>query len=367
MNSRVVTLSGRETRPDVAERTRLACAAVSVASCVFLCVVYALRPTGWDPITIWPFVFWVWPGVIFGLASLSGQAKRRSLLVAAAWLVAIVAICEEPRALLRTVGHRAGERWRAAQVEGRALRVVSLNCCGGSVAAAREALAQDPDILLLQERPGDHELRALIEGKSEWRMAASFDAAVLVRGELKALPITARENVFLCLTRVRPVRLDPPQELVVASLHLSLPATRADIWRPSTWREAEDTRQVRANQMQVVATYAAEARGELTIFGGDFNTPGGDGLFRPLRAHLRDAFPEAGLGWPNTMVNDAPVSRIDQVWMSPHLQATTLRVLPTENSDHRMVVCELVLRNSGDTILNYWSRVQCALNLRLAQ
>lgn len=306
---------------------------------------YALRPAGWDPITIWPFVFWVWPGVIFGLASLSGQAKRRSLLVAAAWLVAIVGICEEPRALLRTVGHRGGEAWRAAQVEGRALRVVSLNCCGGSVAAAREALAQDPDILLLQERPGDDELRALIEGNSEWRMAASFDAALLVRGELEALPITARENVFLCLTRVRPVRLDPPQELVVASLHLSLPATRADIWRPSTWREAEKVRRVRVGQMQPLAGYAARWAGaQPTIFGGDFNTPGGDALFRPLRAHLRDAFLEAGIGWPNTMVNDAPVSRIDQVWVSPHLQATTLRVIPTENSDHRMVVCELVLR-----------------------
>jgi hypothetical protein len=328
---------------DAADRIRIGCGIVSVATCVFLVALYTLRPPGWDPITIWPFVFWAWPGVVFGLASLSRAAKRRSLLVAAVWVIALLAIPEEPRALLRSVGHSGEEAWRAARAEGRALRVASLNCGAGSVGAARELLAHDPDIVLLQERPGMHELEDVFEEASGWQGTGTLDTAVFVRGELEALPPVPRQQLIICLARVQPSCLDPPQELIVASIHLFLPATRADIWRPSTWREAEQTRAVRAGQMARVAAHAAAARGRPTIVGGDFNTPGGDGLFRPLRHYLRDAFPEAGVGWPNTMVNDSPVSRIDQVWTSAQLRATTLRAVRTRNSDHRMLVCDLVL------------------------
>jgi vancomycin resistance protein VanJ len=101
---------------------------------------------------------------------------------------------------------------------------------------------------------------------------------------------------------------------------------------------------VRVGQMERVLAYAAEAGGQPMIFGGDFNAPGGDGLFRPMRAYLRDAFYEAGVGWPDTIVNDSPVSRIDQVWISSELEATTLRAVETRNSDHRMVVCDVVVR-----------------------
>jgi len=307
IDSRTITLSSRRPASDLAERIRLVCGAISLASCSFLCLVYAIRPAGWDPITIWPFVFWAWVGVVFGLASLSRRAKPRSVLVAAVWVIGLLAITEEPRALLRSIGHRGETEWQDARAEGRALRVVSLNCAGGRLDAAREALAQEPDIVLLQERPGMEELEDVFRESDGWQGTASLDTAVLVRGELEALPIATRERVFLCLTRVRPGCLEPPQELVVASIHLNLPATRADIWRPSTWRAAEETRQVRVGQMAGVASHAAKAEGRPMIFGGDFNTPGGDSLFRPLRTHLRDAFAEAGIGWPDTMVNDTPV------------------------------------------------------------
>ncbi|MGD8238287.1 MAG: endonuclease/exonuclease/phosphatase family protein [Armatimonadota bacterium] len=343
LDSRAVSLSSRRSALDLADRVRAVLAALSLAWCAFLSVLYLLRPSGWDPITIWPFIFWAWIGVVFGLASLSRRGKRRSLLVAVIWVIALVSICEEPRSVLRSVGHGGEKAWQSARAEGRALRVVSLNCGGGVLAAAREAFAREPDIVLLQERPGMDELEDVFTKADGWHGTASFDTAIFVRGDLESLPVAPRQRVFISRAAVEPSALDPPRELEVASIHLALPATRADIWRPSTWRVAEQIRQVRANQIEAVTTYAAEATGQPSIVGGDFNTPGGDGLLRPLRAHLRDAFREAGIGWPNTMVNETPISRIDQVWLSPELEATTLRVLPTQNSDHRMVVCEVAL------------------------
>ncbi|MFQ6133345.1 MAG: endonuclease/exonuclease/phosphatase family protein [Armatimonadota bacterium] len=333
----------RDRRYRAADRIRLACAAVSLSLWAFLTALYALRPAGWDPITIWPFHVWAWPGLVFALASLTGRAKRRSWLVAGMWILAVGLLTEEPRALLRSVAHRGEEAWQAARSEGRALRVVSLNC-KSSLAAVEEALAQNADIVLLQERPSLDEFDELVEAGGDWEMAAAFDTAVLVRGELKALPTSPEQKVFVCPARVRPSRL-PEQELIVASVHLPQPALRRTLWRRATWQRAERIRRRRAGYMGDLAALAAEHVGATaTVFGGDFNTPGGDSLFRPLRAHLRDAFEQAGVGWPDTFLNEAPLSRIDQVWISPQLEATTLRAVRTQNSDHRMVVCEVLVR-----------------------
>ena len=72
-------------------------------------------------------------------------------------------------------------------------------------------------------------------------------------------------------------------------------------------------------------------------------------LFRILKPHLRDAFAEGGSGWPNTIINDTPWSRIDQIWISHHFAVRSGQVLRTEYSDHRMVVIDLVLRPSADS------------------
>lgn len=48
----------------------------------------------------------------------------------------------------------------------------------------------------------------------------------------------------------------------------------------------------------------------------------------------------------DTFMNDFPILRIDQVWTSEHFRAVGARAKKAEHSDHRMVVCDLlVLRN----------------------
>ena len=56
------------------------------------------------------------------------------------------------------------------------------------------------------------------------------------------------------------------------------------------------------------------------ILGGDFNAPQGDAAFRPLAPRLRDAFRDGGQGWGNTITNDTPFLRIDQVWVSDEIR-----------------------------------------------
>lgn len=79
------------------------------------------------------------------------------------------------------------------------------------------------------------------------------------------------------------------------------------------------------------------------IVGGDFNTPPGDSLFRKLRPRLRDSFPEGGIGLGNTIINDIPLSRIDQLWVSRHFRIHSVLVRRTEHSDHRLVICDVSL------------------------
>jgi len=76
---------------------------------------------------------------------------------------------------------------------------------------------------------------------------------------------------------------------------------------------------------------------------GDFNAPPDDAVFRLLRPRFADAYRRAGVGWGNTIVNDYPVLRIDQIWVSDQFSPRLVYARATEHSDHRMVICDLRL------------------------
>ena len=66
-----------------------------------------------------------------------------------------------------------------------------------------------------------------------------------------------------------------------------------------------------------------------------------DRSLRPITAFLQDGFGEAGIGWGNTITNNLPVHRIDQIWISQGLRALAVSARRTRHSDHRMVVCDI--------------------------
>ncbi|MGD9496319.1 MAG: endonuclease/exonuclease/phosphatase family protein [Armatimonadota bacterium] len=306
-------------------------------------VCYAIRPPGLDPITIWPFAFWGLPVAVIALLLLPLLRWRLTLLLAGYALLVTLVVAEEPRFLLRELWRVPEPAIAAARAEGTLLRVVTMNCAGGREEAILDALAQDPDIILLQECPGEVTLQRIApEG---WETAGWLDPAIMVRGRLEAERLPPHLAHFVYYGIAYPEALGGRTPVAVLSTRLLLPLLRFDLWRPTTWREAAKLRGLRTISMKQIADQVRAWREVPIIVGGDFNTPAGDSLFAPLRAlGLTDSFLVAGAGWPNTITSDFPVSRIDQLWVSEHLRPLSGRVVVTPHSDHRMVVMDLALR-----------------------
>ncbi|MEN6581066.1 MAG: hypothetical protein ABFD54_01285 [Armatimonadota bacterium] len=67
------------------------------------------------------------------------------------------------------------------------------------------------------------------------------------------------------------------------------------------------------------------------------DTPNVRGIHTSSVLRMHDA-----RGWGNTVLNDFPVQRIDQVWLSDGLRAISVRAHKTRHSDHRLVVCDVM-------------------------
>lgn len=309
---------------------------ISLAGLVALWMAYWLRPDSMAAITFWPA--WVW--LPFGLAlALPEWRKRRrwarlGLLVS--WMMLVLVFNEEPRSLLRgLVKPRVG-------TDARVVRVVSLNCAAGSETAAREVLSYKPDIILLQETPKPSDVRKLAQeafGKSG-EFVCGLDCSIIARGSVDAYDMP---SVRMECASAR-VDLEDGPLLDVASVRLIPPVFRTDIWSSDHWRSQAENRRTRREQLRdVVLELEQVASGAPLIVGGDFNAPAGDGALREMRPRLRDAFSEAGRGWGNTGINDIPVQRVDQVWVSCEVRPVSVVARKSVHSDHRMVVCDLVV------------------------
>jgi hypothetical protein len=62
-----------------------------------------------------------------------------------------------------------------------------------------------------------------------------------------------------------------------------------------------------------------------------------------LRPGLFDTFREAGRGWGSTGTNEFPLFRVDQVWASRGFRAESVTARRVVHSDHRLVVCDVVI------------------------
>ncbi len=323
------------------EPLRRSLAWLSAVLCLALSGLYLLRPLNVDPITVWPFWFWAVIGLALAPFTLRRCRPAVGVLPLILWALAVVTIAEEPVSMLRLVLPAYREVPAPAPGETR-LKVVSLNCDAGHLAAVEDALARDPDLLLLQEAPSRHKLEQLLADRPHYSMVTGADCAVITRGVQRELPEAALVSRCAAASEVR---LDkaPMVRMVVVSIHLLQPVLRYDIWNPTTWREGSGRHKARLEWLRPVAEVVrAHAAHTPVLLGGDFNTPGGDSILRTLSPPLRDAHKDAGSGWPNTFMSHLPLSRIDQLWLSPCYEALSLKTRKTEHSDHRMI--EGVLR-----------------------
>ncbi len=320
---------------------RVAAIVASLALAAGLGLCYALRPDAAAALTVWP----AWGGALpgLGLLLLGRRApKRLALLALLAWAAYLFVFAEEAHSLLRVRAWPARE-WQKASRRGEAVRVISLNCNGGSDTAAATVRRYHPDIVLLQESPSRRSVEALTrelfgrEGGFVW----GADASVLARGRVAPVALSRPERPFVSHARVR---LPSARTVEVISVRLLPPVFRADLYSPDCWREYARNRQDRRAQARLLAARVARLpAGAPVILGGDMNAPQGDAALWPLRARLRDAFPETGQGWGNTAINEAQVLRIDQIWISPGLTPTAVVARAAADSDHRMAIADVIL------------------------
>ena len=234
--------------------------------------------------------------------------------------------------------------WEAGRAAGKGMRVVSLNCGSGSIDAAGEAASLQPDVLLLQEPPSCEGLErlALRVFGPDGAVLCGVGASILVRGQILSGEIPEPLGQNYAQARVR---LKSGLEFEAVSLHLGPPAVWYGLWKAENWRAQTEHRRARREKLrEMMRGLEAVPWAMPLVVAGDFNSPGRDALFRVLKPRLRDAFSEAGRGWGKTVTNDMPLFRFDQVWVSPQWRPAAVKALRTRRSDHRLVVCDLLLR-----------------------
>jgi hypothetical protein len=322
--------------------------ALSAALCITLTVYYLFRFDACAAVTLFPAWFWLFPGLLLLAVGYHRAHRRWFTAVLCLWIFYLTLLAEEPKSLIRSLGPVSSD-WEAARQRGEGIRVVSLNCAGGSPEAAMQIAPYNPDIVLLQESPSREETERV--GRRLFGEQAAVlwgpDASILARGSLQPRPLPRALQSYCAQARLR---LPNGFQTEVFSLRLQPAPLRTDLWNPDCWRAMmRDRRQRRLQLQAVVHRLAATPTPVPVILGGDFNAPQGDAIFQSLRPRLRDAFAEAGRGWGNTITADYPVLRIDQVWVSERLRPVRVVARRLQSSDHRLVICDLLPVSSSTT------------------
>lgn len=311
----------------------------SAAVLVALVVAYAWRPAATALITVLPAWFWAAPGVLAAIFGRRPGAGRRTAGLLVMWLVFILAFCEEPRAAVTWFRAWPDPEWQQAKDARKGLRILTFNCGDGHGAAVREALGYSPDIVVLEESPTESEIRQELASHPEMQLLYGFDVSIIARGEVTpAAPKQARWMFNAAYATVDGVRL------AVVGLRLRVPHFSFAIWEPAEWRVAAESQRDHESEVRYVLGQIADLdQAAPLVIAGDFNAPAGDPLFRLLPDRLHDAFRESGIGLGNTMMNDMPVARIDQIWVDRRLQPHATVSRKTATSDHRLVIADVSL------------------------
>lgn len=121
----------------------------SLVLCLALWACYLIRSEHCAALTLWPAWFWVGPGLVLTVLARRGGLWPTAV-ICGPWVVFLVTCAEEPKVLLTALRRWPNPEWQRARAQGKAIRVISLNCAGGSEQAAAEVLKYQPDIVLLQ-------------------------------------------------------------------------------------------------------------------------------------------------------------------------------------------------------------------------
>ena len=246
---------------------------------------------------------------------------------------------------------------RVATTPGSAIRALVYNIHAGRDAAGEDnlegvagvILETGADVVLLQEvdrgtrRSGgaDHlaELRRRTGYHGAFGRTLDYQGGEYGIAVLSRWPILSDTLVHLPVT--------PAQERAGGSYEprgahvVVVDAPGGPLGVVNTHLDASRTDAYRRQEVETVRRLAAALR-ELhgrVIVGGDFNAePGSLPIRRMLDDGWLDAAAECGNGDTRTFPADAPIKRIDYVFLAPGLTCAGARVVVTTTSDHRPVL-----------------------------
>lgn len=296
-------------------------------------------------VSVFPIWIWAIAGIAAAAITIPLLRSRFPVTVILLWALAALIGSDECRSAFRSLTGGALKEERAAAPEGKAsLRIITLNCGGRSIDAVRELARFQPDIIFLQEAPGTAELAAFAKelyGESG-SVAGAWHCAIVAKGKL-----TPRRTVLYQHGRGALLELADGTEIELLSVHLTHATTRWDLWRRSCWKQHRDVHRERRGQLKKLLDTLATDGGDVPrIFGGDFNAPPSSNLFDSIPDDYTNAFSAEGRGLGNTFINRFPVLRIDHIYTSSEFETVTARAVRTRHSDHRMVVCDVLLEKS---------------------
>jgi vancomycin resistance protein VanJ len=284
---------------------------------------------------------WCWFVACFAIGSVGFTcANRLARIGGVVVLLGFLGLSvEQSRSLARSMADLLSQRHEVGT--GAALRVVSINCAGGSPSAAKEAFSFSPDVVFLQESPNEQVVRELAttlfgtEGSVAW----SPDCSIIARGQLQ--PSSNQTPVSMAAT----LTLPDGKQVELVCLRLSPPVVRYDLWSPGAWSEHAASRRKHRDETTAIANaLTAISTQRPILMGGDCNSPAGDGALQAWSMlGIRDAFQDAGRGWGDTVLNQFPVLRFDQLWSSDEVAPLAVWAVRTDYSDHRMVVGDFLL------------------------
>lgn len=319
----------------------------SLAFHLLTVALYSRQPDRFAAFTVFPIWIWGSVGLVLSSSAFIFFRTPLALFTSAAWALTILFVADETRPL-----GRLGSDGLAPGPPGRfggrdVIRVATINWAGSNENFSEPIIRYKPDIIFIQEIPHPYRLRQLnellFEGRGDYRYDPKTRCALVVRGEIQhhiQNPVYRSQHVRMRLPNGRLIEL--------VNIHLQGASTDLNLWRRDCWRTHHHNRKLRRGElsfaMQILEKTNQDPRVSAVIMAGDFNAPAGDRIYRMLRANYNDTFSEAGSGWGNTYPRRFPILRLDHIFASKAFYTARSKVVSIDESDHRMVVSDLILQ-----------------------